>query len=145
MKKQQGFTLIELMIVIAIIAILAAIALPMYQDYVAKSQVSAGLAEITPGKVQAETRIAEGKAVTTAQADVGLQSSTSRCDIAVSVDPSGAATLTCTLKGNAQINGQTIQWTRAADTANGNTGVWTCTTAVVEKLRPATCGATPKT
>ncbi|MFL6639168.1 MAG: pilin [Paraburkholderia graminis] len=43
MKNQQGFTLIELMIVVAIIAILAAIALPAYQDYVARSQVSEGM------------------------------------------------------------------------------------------------------
>lgn len=82
MKKQQGFTLIELMIVIAIIAILAAIALPQYQNYVAKSQVTAGLAELSPGKTQYETLLNEGKGTTLTTADaVGLQatSTTNRC------------------------------------------------------------------
>ena len=58
---QKGFTLIELMIVVAIIGILAAIAIPQYQNYIAKSQVTRVMGELTSIKTTLETCILEGK------------------------------------------------------------------------------------
>src|SRR5690606_19145939 len=61
MKKYQGFTLIELMIVIAILGILVAIALPAYQDYTVRARVSEAVAQTAPAKLAvAETASSQG-------------------------------------------------------------------------------------
>jgi type IV pilus assembly protein PilA len=71
-KAQKGFTLIELMIVIAIIGILAAIAIPAYQDYLIRSQVSEGLAMASAAKASVSEYYANHGSWPTNNADAGL-------------------------------------------------------------------------
>lgn len=133
MRRQQGFTLIELMIVVAIIGILSAIALPAYQDYVARSQITAGLSEVTSGKTAFEAKVLTESIVTFNLADIGLPTSTPRCDL--SMDPGDNGFIRCTLKGNPTVNGKTVEIARTAS------GVWACKvdSAIPAKHHPMGC------
>ncbi|MCB1742609.1 MAG: prepilin-type N-terminal cleavage/methylation domain-containing protein [Gammaproteobacteria bacterium] len=65
MKKQQGFTLIELMIVVAIIGILAAVAIPAYQDYTLRAKIQEGVQLSSPHRTQLGIECSSGNMGTT--------------------------------------------------------------------------------
>jgi type IV pilus assembly protein PilA len=157
MKKiQQGFTLIELMIVVAIIGILAAIAIPQYQTYVAKTQVTRGMDEAGSLKTAVETCIVNGNLALPfggAVGDCDPQATGSSILVGASqssllVLPAGTGvpqvanlagpvtTITATFGNGAAtaIAGQTVIWARDLN------GTWTCTSpGVNQQYKPRGC------
>lgn len=132
MKNQKGFTLIELMIVVAIIAILAAIAIPEYQNYVARSQVTRGSSELGNLKTAAEDCIVRGitaigdnagECENLVAANSGPVSSL--FGAAATIDISTAdASISGVLNGEVSpaVSGAEVTYTR-----DGATGTWSCT------------------
>ena len=135
-QAQKGFTLIELMIVVAIIGILAAVALPAYKDYTVRAKVTELILAASSGK----TEVAEFYQTNGAfPAAASLVLTTAATDyVASTVQNNGVITVTATAK-EAAISGKTITLTPVA--AAGTSGVltWTCGGTVDTNFRPASC------
>ena len=120
-KAQKGFTLIELMIVVAIIGILAAIAIPQYQNYIARSQMSRSTGELSALKTAAEEILMRGG--TPVLADLGYTTSNLMSGVVVNFANDGSGTIVGTMGTNASavVSGATI------NVARDSAGTWTCT------------------
>jgi type IV pilus assembly protein PilA len=140
MKSIKGFTLIELMIVVAIIAILAAIALPAYQDYTIRSQVSEG-SVLADG---AKTAVAEYYSnrgtppANNASAGLAAPGSISGKFTATLTVNSGLITAVYGNKANTSITGSSLSFSPTFAATAGST-IWTCKSPIASKWLPTIC------
>jgi type IV pilus assembly protein PilA len=145
---QKGFTLIELMIVVAIIGILAAVAIPAYQDYIARSQVSEAVSLLGSGKTPLSEFFADkGQWPSNAAANEGgvMGNVSGRYTSAITIIAGNAGVATITLEArmktsgiNTSITGKSLQLS-SADGKSWTCAVGTNASAISAQYVPASC------
>lgn len=141
-KTQQGFTLIELMIVVAIVGILAAVALPAYQDYTTRAKVSEGLSLASTAKTSVSEHFLSLNALPAGATEAGFTSPDTQYVSAIAIDDgaiqityktaAGVASGSDTLVLSPITSASSVQWICGVDAQS-------YTTTVEDKFLPSNC------
>ena len=146
-KTQQGFTLIELMIVVAIVGILAALALPAYQDYTVRSKVSEGLARAAEAKTSVAEFFSSNNRFPSSTSSAGFNSAAAGYTQSVKWNNTAPEKIELTLAASISPNNTSYGVTFTKQSTSNGVIVWKCapvdtadsTAALPAKYSPGSC------